>query len=52
MPKQPHPAQALLDEQQELDRWDRQIWLEKRARALLLERELRQIRNATRSTKP
>jgi hypothetical protein len=41
-----HPAQALLDEQQQLNRWCHQISLEQRALALLLERELRQLRAA------
>ena len=48
MPKQLHRAVALLEEQQQLARLEKQIRLEERAKALLLDRELRQIRAAMR----
>jgi hypothetical protein len=41
-----HPGEALLEEEQRRNRIIRQLWLEERARALLLERELRLMRAA------
>jgi hypothetical protein len=46
--KQLHPGVALLEEEQTRNRILRQVWLEDRASALVLERELRGIRAAMR----
>jgi hypothetical protein len=39
-----HPAEALLEEEQRRNRIIRQLWLEERAKALALDRELRAMR--------
>lgn len=41
-----HPGEALLQDEQQRNRWERQVWLQERARALVLERELRAMRAA------
>lgn len=48
--KQLHPGAAILEEEQARNRILRQVWLEDRARALVLERELRSIRAAMRAS--
>ena len=47
--RQVHPGQAILDEQQQLNRWSRQACLEACVRAAALEQELRAIRAARRA---
>lgn len=41
-----HPGEALLHEEQRRNRIIRQLWLEERAKALALDRELRSMRAA------
>jgi hypothetical protein len=43
-----HPGAAILEHEQARNRVLRQIWLEDRARALVLQQELRGIRAAMR----